>query len=341
MSGATDVGFFCECFFPHPVHPDTLPLMEQKMREIVKEERPIRVLEMVPFSAAALLEKEGHHSQSLTVSEIQEKGALVEIVQAGPFHELTEGPLLENTSKLEAFKLLSIRALPDRGLRIEGTAHFSKETLKKFLKDLAAFHEHQYTEIGAKLGFWKNLTDGLVWLKKGLDARERLQNLFFKELPFVECRELTDELLLQFQKNCRSFKRDIGKDLRISQASAWHVIFCLEKEFSKALNSSLHSIYKTLIMLGFDCWIQTPEKGCLSNGIELPQGARLEKVRGLEPRVDLMAEDSLSRPMRIATLRELKGPNEQKKAFLCEAFIERILVLMLEKNLKASFFDET
>jgi len=310
------------------------------MREIVKEARKIRVLEMVPLSASALLEKEGHKSQASLVAEIEEPLALVELVQMNSFHELTEGPLLENSLQLEAFKLLSLQILPDRGLRIEGTACPSKDVLKKILKKLAAFQEHHYQTIGAELGFWKSWPEGTVWLKKGLDFRERLQNLFFKEVPLVECSETSDALLARFQKNCRSIKRDISKDLRISLTSAWQVVFCLEPEFVKAVNSSLHSIYKTLTMLSFDCWIQIPEKGRLGKVIGPLDGLRFKKMKsGAE--IDLIVEDSLDRPVRVASLRELKGSSEGKKAFLCEAFIERILALMLEKELRTSFFDET
>ncbi|MCE5315762.1 MAG: hypothetical protein LLG04_00160, partial [Parachlamydia sp.] len=84
--------------FPHPVHPDTLALLEQKMKQIVSEARAIRVLEMVPVSASALLKKEGHEEQSAELDEMEGAEALVEVIQMGSFHQLTSGPCLKSTA---------------------------------------------------------------------------------------------------------------------------------------------------------------------------------------------------------------------------------------------------
>jgi hypothetical protein len=338
ISEATDLGFVCECYFPHPVHPDTLPLIEQKMKEIVREARPIRMLEMVPISASAFLKKEGHEEQSAYLLEVEKEGSLVELVEMGAFHQLTEGALLSNTSGLAAFKLLSINILPNQGLRIEGAASFSKEELKKFLKILSLFEKNNYQKVGAKRGFWKCWKEGVVWLPKGLQARESLRQVFFQDLPLVECSELSDELLLRFQKNCRFIKANSTKNLRTSSASMQQILFSPREEMIKSMNSSLHSIYKTLIMLGFDCWVRLIGKRRAWKGAELPGGVRIEKVEEEESRIDIMTEDSLMRPIQIASLRGVKGSLEKKDALICEAFIERILVLMLEKNLRTTFF---
>ncbi len=308
------------------------------MKEIVQQARPIRLLEMVPVSASALLKKEGHDEQSSFLLDIEEKGALVELVEMGSFYQLTQGPLLSNTSELQAFKLLSINSLPDQGLRIEGAASFSKDELKKFLKLLSSFEENNYRKIGAKLGFWASWEEGVVWFQKGMEARERLRQVFFQELPLVECSEYSDELLLLFQKNCRLWKGDSIKDLRTSFSSMQQILFYPRGELEKNMNSSLHSIYKTLIMLGFDCWVRVIGKRRAWKGLQLPEEVQVESMEEDEPRIDLMTLDFLMRPVSIASARELRGPAGKKDALISEAFIERILVLMLEKNLRTSFF---
>ena len=53
-------GFSCEMIFPHPVHPELHFQIEEKMRQIVREKREIRDLEMVPFSARELLKSRGN-----------------------------------------------------------------------------------------------------------------------------------------------------------------------------------------------------------------------------------------------------------------------------------------
>ncbi len=338
ISEATDVGFGCECYFPHPIHPDTLPLIEQKMKEIVRQARPIRILEMVPVSASALLKKDGHEEQSAFVLDAVEKGSLVELVEMGAFHQLTKGPLASNASELGAFKLLSIKALPDQGLRIEGVVSYSKDDLKKFIKLLSAFEENNYQKIGFKLGFWKCWDEGVIWLQKGIEVRESLCQTFFQELPLVECSEYSDELLLHFQKNCRLWKGGSTKDLRTSFSSLQQILFYARGEREKNMNSLLHSIHKTFIMLGFDCWIRVVGKRHAWKGVELPDGVRVETAQEPEARIDLMAWDFLMRPVAIASVREVRAPSGKKDALICEAFIEKILVLMLEKNLRTSFF---
>ena len=332
LSETSDLGFVCECYFPHPIHADTLPLIEQKMKEIVKEARPIRVLEMVPLSASALLKKEGHFEQSRSLLEIEERGALVEVVKMGSFHELTEGPLAANTSELAALKLLSLKKLPDQGLRIEGAASFSKEELKKFLKLLSSFEKENYQKRGAELRFWKCWDEGIIWLEKGLDVREKLRQLFFQDTPLVECSKISDELLLCFRKNCRFIRTVSTTDLRHSFSSLQQILFFPQGEIEKSINSSLHSIYKTLIMLGFDCWVRTLGKRSAWKGLECPRGIDLEKIEAEESSLELVTEDTLMRPIPVVSMRVLREASEKKDALVCEAFIERILVLMLEQR---------
>ncbi len=164
--GETDTGFFYELYFPHPIHAH---LIEERMRQIVRERRPIRTLEMVAFSASELLKKEGHLAR---LEELED--GLVEIIQIGSFHDLSPGPHLKNTAELAAFKI-SVEELPEKGMRITGWCAASKEELKQFLKKL-----DEYTEpaiIGEKMGYWK----GPIWLPPGIQMRNQLIQFLKKE----------------------------------------------------------------------------------------------------------------------------------------------------------------
>ena len=54
------MGFVYEFQAEFPLPPESERLIEEKMRQIIREQREIRILEMVPFSARELLLKEGH-----------------------------------------------------------------------------------------------------------------------------------------------------------------------------------------------------------------------------------------------------------------------------------------
>lgn len=338
MSEATDIGFVCECFFPHPVHADTLPLLEQKMKQIVQEGRLIRLLEMVPVSAMALLQKEGHVEQVELLKDLENpSGTLVELIEMGPFHQLTQGPLLSSAAELKAFKLISLEILPNQGLRIEGTAAFSKEELKTFLKKLSNFKENNYRSIGEKMGFWIYKDDGMVWFEKGIEARQKVQDLFFQESSLIECRGTFEKLLVNIKKNCRVLHYESAIELRSSPFAVRGLEFFKPEEFVKVLNSSLHLVHKTLIMLGFDCWVKVLGKPRAWRGFELPSGIKVEEVQATETRIDWIVEDSLERPVQVITLKKPQRVSEKREVLICEAFIERILALMLEKNLRTLF----
>ncbi len=233
-SGPTAVGFSCEFLFPHPVHTH---IIEEKMRQIVREKRVLRTLEMVPFSASELLKSKGLHSQA---SELDEADGLVEVVQIGEFHNLSPGPHIKNTAELAAFKI-EASALPDQKMSITGWCHNSKEALKQFLKQLATHVEP--AQIGEGMGLWK----GDVWLPKGLELREKLVQ-FLKREWFNGAYQISAPLdadpfkthRLQGQNKvaeiCQKGHRDT--EMRIS--------------FFAEMNSCLHLIGKTLTILGFD-----------------------------------------------------------------------------------------
>ena len=308
------------------------------MRQIIREARAIRTLEMAPLSAFELLKKEGHTEQCQMLEAVE--GNLVEVIEIGSFHQLSEGPHLDNTGQLAAFKLLSLTQLSDEGIRIQGAAAFSKEDLKKFLKLLAAFEKENYRQIGQQKGFWKCWDEGLVWLERGLEARRQVQNLFFQEAPFVEFSGDFDPMTTFFRRDYCQLKRGSFPDLRHSCYAIQKTNFSPPEDFLKRIISSLHSIYKILIMLGFDCWVRTCGNRRDWKGVIFPDEMKVERIEGAESCIEIMVEDSILRPIRIVLMKRLKKTSESAVVFVCEAFVERILALLLEKNMRIPDFPE-
>lgn len=292
--GETSTGFYYDFSCPHPVQ---ISLIEEKMRQIVRERRPIRILEMVSFSAGELLKKEGHAARA---EELEE--GLVEIVQIGAFHDLSPGPHLKNTAELAAFKI-SVEVLPDQGLRINGWCHASKDELKKFLKKVEQYTEHP--RLGEKMGLWK----GEIWLPRGLERRQLLIDCL-KEHWFGSALEVASPL--EGDRTARH--RTLGKP---KIAEVWtHPEAGMQISFfgrpESEMISSLQSIGKTLTILGFD-------------HSTVPSG-----VGG----VDFLIEDGLGRKWPVVQLKRTTKEGALAVDFHFTAAVERILALLLEHNLQ-------
>lgn len=286
--GETSTGFSYDFFFPHPIHPH---IIEEKMRQIVRERRPIRTLEMVPFSASELLKARGQHMRAEEVGEVK----LVEVIQIGTFHDLSQGPHLKNSFELAAFKI-EAEPLPDKRMRIRGWCHHSKEALKEFLKQIENYIEP--SELGRSLGFW----EGDVWLKKGIELREKLIQ-FLKKQFFQNAFEIAAPASLK--------RRLLGKPKIAEVAYSSHAQTEIRVSFfsisDEELISFLLLVGKTLTILGFDHSI--PDMGVTA---------------------DLAVEDGLGRTQTLVSM-EKRGNDLQMTAH-----VERILEQMIEKNLIGS-----
>jgi hypothetical protein len=286
--GETPTGFSYDFFFPHPIHPH---IIEEKMRQIVRERRPIRTLEMVPFSAAELLRAKGQHSRAEDIGNEE----LVEVIQIGTFHDLSRGPHLKNSFELAAFKIVA-EPLSEKRMRICGWCHASKETLKQFLKQIENYVEP--SELGKSFGLW----DGDVWLKKGIEMREKLIQ-FLKKQFFQNAFEIAAPADL----SRRRFGHPKVAEVVYSTPAKTEVRVNFFKINEEELISFLHLIGKTLTILGFDHSI--PDVGSAAS---------------------LVVEDGLGRPQTLISM-ERRGNDLQMVAH-----VESILEQMVEKNLIGS-----
>lgn len=293
----TSTGFFYDFYFPHPAH---VSPVEEKMRQIVKEKREIRTFEMVPISAKEFLKSKGFFERAKTVDEEEQ---LIEMVEIGPFCDISLGLQLKNTAQLAAFKI-SVEKLSQKKMRLSGYCHRSKEEFKRFLKKLQSYTEPE--TIGEKKGFWK----GDIWLEEGLKVKEKLihflrKNLFSKGM----------EISFFGGENRFSSHRLLGREKvgEVWQKGAFEsfVQMSFFKGDEKDLISLLQLIAKTLTMLGFDVSAFSHEEG---------------------GRMDYWIEDGLERERVLVQIRKVKRKGESRIDFYAALRVEEILFMMLEKN---------
>lgn len=265
--GETSVGFFYDFYFPHPIH---IEIIEEKMRQIVREKRPIRTIEMVAFSAKEMLKKGG------VFTRFQDLEGLVELIQIGEFADLSQGPHLKNTAELAAFKLQA-EQLEEKQVRLFGWCHRSKEELKKFLKLIDRYLEPKV--MGEKRGLWK----GDVWLGPGIKMRQQLVD-FLKEKWFPGALELSAPFGVDRTTIHRTMKARKVAEVWVEPPQKTHIQISFFDQTEEEFISSLQLIAKTLTILGFDHSHISKENGVgyeVLDGLDRPQHlVEVKKISG-------------------------------------------------------------
>jgi threonyl-tRNA synthetase len=158
----TENGFYYDILLPRTLIPEDLPLLEDKMKAIIKANLPVEREEMAIDDAIAHFQQAGQLLKvellqdlkthgTTNFSEIYGEGefvphenevATVSVYKIGNFVDLCRGPHIETTGQLDitAFSLDSISASYFRGdqsresmQRIYGILFHSKKELKEFL----------------------------------------------------------------------------------------------------------------------------------------------------------------------------------------------------------------
>ncbi len=343
--GATSYGFFYDFEFPHPIHPELHLQIEEKMRQIVKENREIRCLEMVAFSAREFLKSKGHFLRA----EQMEEGGLFSIFQMGSFADLCSGSVLSSSKELSAFKLFPVVALDQERIRVLGVANASKDGLKEFLKKWQRYPRVRHEEVGLFKDFWMIEEGKLIWLEKGILAKENLISRFKQSLfEGVFQVELSKFSLDRVQKHQKIMKKmnvsHVGEVFSLiengenSCIEELGLLDSMEKTvfhvtaFVKNLTSSLQSIRKTLNILGFECEVfccfkRKDQTFRLISDALKTLGWSYQSEDGHEGLyVDFRVADGLGRMWSSARL-------WVKEVLFFQLIVERNLALLIEKDL--------
>lgn len=159
--GVNSCGFYYDFIFANPFKEEMLPLIEERMRQIVVNDEEIKVHEMIPMSAASFL----RHNRRPYPTHFVEicPDPIVQVIQIGNFVDHVHGDFLERTGELSAFKLLKLEQRSDlyfkgekkKVLRIVGVADESKDALKAFIKKNKEWFGVDHLDVGEKMGLFK------------------------------------------------------------------------------------------------------------------------------------------------------------------------------------------
>src|SRR3990167_2996313 len=246
----------------YPLPAEVEKILEERMRQIVKEERLIESCEMVPSCAREFLQREGSSGRDVEIDR-----QLVEVLQMGSFADWNEGAI-SSCSDLHAFKLWPVEEKGDGVYRLLGSCFPTKEECKTFFKLFRDYPKKSYLIQGEWQGFWKVIDGEFVWFALGLQVFDAFIQVI-KENLFHGCVELGIPNRAKISKIRKHYQGKVIAESFFVEASRWDdEVGLLDpqatsrkfelrgegegREWEEGLISSLQRIGKTLNILGFE-----------------------------------------------------------------------------------------
>ena len=171
-----DKGFYYDFAYKDGFAEQDLAKIEKKMNAIVKQNLPIERIEMSRNEAIDLFKSKGEHYKVEIISSIPED-EILSLYKQGDFIDLCRGPHVPSTSKLKAFKLMSLAGAYWRGdssnemlQRVYGTAWENKADLEDYLHKLEEAQKRDHRKIGKTQNLFHTQEEapGMVfWHPKG------------------------------------------------------------------------------------------------------------------------------------------------------------------------------
>jgi threonyl-tRNA synthetase len=181
-------GFYYDFELSRPLTPEDLPVIENKMREIISQNVPFITEEMSKNEAHKLFATQPYKLE--LINEILD--TTVTIYRQGSFTDLCRGPHLAATGEVKAFKLTHLAGAYWRGdekrpmlQRIYGVAFKSQEELDDYLSWQAEVIKRDHRKLGRELDLFsthEEIGPGLIcWHPRGALIRQIIEDFWRAE----------------------------------------------------------------------------------------------------------------------------------------------------------------
>ncbi|MFC1961455.1 threonine--tRNA ligase [Chloroflexota bacterium] len=185
---AIEDGFYYDFDLPRSLTPEDLPVIEQKMQEIINADLSFRRQELTREAARKLFAEQPYKLDLL--DEILEEK--VSIYEQGGFVDLCRGPHVNATGEIKAFKLINIAGAYWRGdehlpmlQRIYGVAFPTPKEMDEHLKKLDEASRRDHRRLGRELDLYsihEEAGPGLIhWHPKGAVIRHVIEDFWREE----------------------------------------------------------------------------------------------------------------------------------------------------------------
>ena len=181
-------GFYYDFELPRALAPDDLPVIENKMREIIAQDAPFVREELGKDRARELFATQPYKLE--LIDEIPDASVIV--YEQGSFTDLCRGPHLASTGKVRAFKLTHVAGAYWRGdekrsmlQRIYGVAFGSQKELDDYLFRQAEAARRDHRRLGKELDLYsthEGIGPGLIcWHPRGALIRQVIEDFWKAE----------------------------------------------------------------------------------------------------------------------------------------------------------------
>ncbi|MCF6154287.1 MAG: threonine--tRNA ligase [Candidatus Brocadia sp.] len=183
-------GFYYDFGLQHSLSEEDLRKIEEEMAKIIREDIVFKRMELPRDVAIQKMEAIGQPFKVALIKDIEDD--TVSFYTQGDFVDLCRGPHIQRSSKVKAFKLLSVAGAYWRGKetnpmlqRIYGTAFFTQTELDKYLKFLEEAEKRDHRKIGRDLDLFSFHEEGgsglTFWHPKGARIRNIIENFWREE----------------------------------------------------------------------------------------------------------------------------------------------------------------
>ena len=148
-------GFYYDIDLDEPIRPSDFERIEEKMRKIIKDDKPLIRKEMSPAKALEQVAGDKYKTDNVHCAD----GDIISFYAHGDgFEDLCRGPHLPTTGKVGSFKVMSVAGAYWHGdptqkmlQRVYGTAWATKKDLADYLYRLEEAKKRDHRVLGKKL----------------------------------------------------------------------------------------------------------------------------------------------------------------------------------------------
>ncbi len=190
MGPAVENGFYYDFDLPRTLIPEDLPLLEEKMKEIIKANHKFEQVDITTVDAQKDFKELGQRYKLEILEDLEKEGNnKVSLYRTGFFVDLCSGPHLDSTGEIPAdgFKLTRISGAYWKSdennkqlQRIYGVAFESKKELKEYLVMMEEAEKRDHKKIGRELdlySFHSEAPGSAFWHPKGMLIWNELEKL--------------------------------------------------------------------------------------------------------------------------------------------------------------------
>jgi threonyl-tRNA synthetase len=190
MGPAVENGFYYDFDLPQSLTPDTLPIIEKRMREIIKCNVVFKKKSVGKSEAKKIFKDQPY---KLEIIDDLAAGKTT-IYQSGEFTDLCKGPHVKSTKEIpvDSFKLTRIAGAYWKGsernkmlTRVYGLAFSNKKELDEYLKLQEEAEKRDHRSLGQKMDLFhidENVGPGLIlWHPKGAILKRIIMNYALEE----------------------------------------------------------------------------------------------------------------------------------------------------------------